>query len=46
MELLSQGSLAYQALSKYACIKIVQMTHPDVYLKAAQAEILIVHMTG
>ena len=34
----------YQALSEHAYVEIVQMTHPDVYLKAAQAEILLVHM--
>ena len=34
----------YQALSEHVYVEIVQMTHPDVYLKAAQAEILVVHM--
>ncbi len=34
----------YQALAEHAYIEVVQMTHPDVYLKAAQADLLIVHM--
>ena len=34
----------YQAQGELAHIGSVQMTHPEVYLKAAQADFLIIHM--